>query len=319
MRASNESQKLDDPAQQSPSEADGGSADAGHTSSASGLHLKGSQLSFEIDPGHVPLRQATLARRNLVDRAEELWRPPPLAADSGTVSSWGARVRRFFDLQAGTIWRDVDQLLKDAYGKVVDVGCGGQPYRALLPGSVEYVGIDIADATRNFGYAAADTVYFAGQEWPEQTENADFVLCTEVLEHVPDPADFLARAYGALRPGGYVVCTVPFAARWHFVPFDYWRFTPSGLKRLFEGAGFHDVHVWARGNALTVACYKVMALFLPLLFPQTDRAVAAWARRLSVAPLTPLFVLLAVVANVSLRFDGGDDCLGYSILAERLH
>jgi SAM-dependent methyltransferase len=297
------------------------SSDADHaperSNSQSGLQLKGSELSFEIDPGHLPQRQPTLARRNLVDRAEEHWRPLPLAAAGGGVSSWGARLRRFFDLQAGSIWRDVGQLLNDAYGKVIDVGCGGQPYRALLPASVEYVGIDIADATRNFGYAATDTLYFAGDEWPDATSDADFVLCTEVLEHVPDPAQFLARAYRALRPGGRVVCTVPFAARWHFIPFDYWRFTPSGLKRLFDEAGFGDVQIWARGNALTVACYKSMALFLPLLFPQTDSKGAAWTRRLLGAPLVPLFVLLALVANISLAFDGGDDCLGYSVLAER--
>lgn len=323
MRASNNSQQLEEAAQQggsgsSEDDLRAGGATPERTRAASGLQLKGSPLSFEIDPGPVPQRQATLGRKNLVDRAREDWRPPPLAADSGKASSWGARLRRFFDLQAGSIWRDVEQLLQDSYGKVIDVGCGGQPYRSLLPDTVEYVGIDIADATRNFGYAATDTVYFAGEEWPEQTENADFVLCTEVLEHVPEPADFLARAYGALRPGGRVVCTVPFAARWHFIPFDYWRFTPSGLKRLFESAGFRDVQIWARGNALTVACYKAMALFLPLLFPQTDSAAAAWARRLSVAPLAPFFVLLAAVANISLAFDGGDDCLGYSVLAERI-
>lgn len=311
MRASNTSQKLEQPEQRSglgSSESDW-RATAEATSqpahSPSGLQLSPSQ------------RRATLARTNLVGRTGESWRPPPLAADSGTVPGWGARLRRFFDLQAGSIWRDVEQLLRDAEGKVVDVGCGGQPYRSLLPRSVEYVGIDIADATRDFGYETTDTIYFNGEDWPEQTANADVVLCTEVLEHVPRPADFLARAYAALRPGGRVVCTVPFAARWHFVPFDYWRFTPSGLKQLFESAGFVDVQIWARGNALTVACYKGMALFLPLLFPQTESAGAAWARRLLGAPLIPSFVLLAVLANVSLQLDGGDDCLGYSLQAAR--
>ena len=52
----------------------------GRTHSASGLRLKGSELSFEIDPGPTPHRQATLDRKNLADRAEELWRPPPLAS-----------------------------------------------------------------------------------------------------------------------------------------------------------------------------------------------------------------------------------------------
>jgi len=147
--------------------------------------------------------------------------------------------------------------------------------------------------------------------------DADVVLCTEVLEHVLDPRAMLAEAHGALRPGGRLLLTVPFAARWHFVPHDYWRFTPSSLKHLLEGAGFRDVVVWARGNALTVACYKAMALLLPLLMPQNVSAGKSVALRLLGLPTVPPFVALAVVANLSLRARGGDDCLGYTVTATR--
>jgi SAM-dependent methyltransferase len=257
-------------------------------------------------------------RKNLALQTGERWRPPALAAAPTQASRWGAKLRRFFDLQAGTCWNDIKELVADSRGKVVDVGCGGQPYRELFPASVEYVGIDIAEASTKFGYDTQGTIYFDGGEWPEQTANADLVLCTEVLEHVASPAKFLERAYGSLRPGGCLVGTVPFAARWHFVPFDYWRFTPSGLKQLLEAAGFENVQVWARGNALTVACYKAMALFLPLLMPQGGSPSRAWLTRLAGAPLSPAFVLLALVASASLKLDGGDDCLGYSLLAQRL-
>jgi SAM-dependent methyltransferase len=256
-------------------------------------------------------------RKNLAQQTQERWRPPALAAARTNTSSWSAKLRRFFDLQAGTIYNDIALLVADSDGKVIDVGCGGQPYRPLFPPCVEYVGIDIADANANFGYDTSDTIYFDGGQWPEQASDADLVLCTEVLEHVPNPAKFLERAYGALRPGGCLVGTVPFAARWHFVPHDYWRFTPSGLKQLLEDAGFENVQVWARGNALTVACYKAMALFLPALMPQGMNPWKAWLTRLAGAPLTPAFVLLALVASASLKVDGGDDCLGYSLFAER--
>jgi SAM-dependent methyltransferase len=201
----------------------------------------------------------------------------------------------------------------------VDVGCGGQPYRALVPKGTEYVGIDIAEAKERFGYKAPDTIYFTGTEWPEEAHGADFLLCTEALEHVLDPSSLLDQAYECLVPGGRLLLTVPFAARWHFVPHDYWRFTPSSLKHLLEKAGFEDVEVYARGNAVTVACYKAMALFLPFLAPQKASPSSKVFLRTVGAGTLPIFVFLAAVANASLRAQGGDDCLGYTVLAKRPH
>jgi hypothetical protein len=109
---------------------------------------------------------------------------------------------------------------------------------------------------------------------------------------------------------------VPFAARWHFIPYDYWRFTPSGLERLLTNAGFINIRVYARGNAATVACYKVMALLLRLLFPQNLPSVSLVTRIISL-PFLPILLLLAAIANVSLWGNGGDDCLGYTVLAEK--
>jgi SAM-dependent methyltransferase len=156
-----------------------------------------------------------------------------------------------------------------------------------------------------------DTHYFEGDDWGVEDRAFDTVLCTEVLEHIPDPAAFLARAGRCLRHGGRLVLTVPFAARWHFIPYDYWRFTPSGLRQLLVGAGFDEVHVQARGNPLTVACYKVMTLVLTLLF------APGLAKRVLGVLLLPVLGMLACIANLSLLRDWGDDCLGYTVTARR--
>lgn len=256
-------------------------------------------------------------RENLARKAGDKWRPPALEPGRSALGRGLARLRRFFDLQAGSLWVDVSAEAGSWQGKVVDVGCGAQPYRALLPPGTVYVGLDIDDAEASFGYAVPDVLQFDGGRWPELTRNADVVLCTEVLEHVPDPSALLAEAYSALRPGGRLLLTVPFAARWHFVPHDYWRFTPSSLSLLLERAGFRNVVVRARGDELTVACYKLMALWLPFLMPQVATPRQAWAMRLCVSPTVPAFVAIAAVANLSLYRRGGDDCLGYTVTAER--
>mgnify|MGYP003347539856 CR=1 FL=1 len=45
---------------------------------------------------------------------------------------------------------------------------------------------------------------------------ADIATCSEVLEHVPDPGEFLRRARAALVPGGHIVATVPGGPRTGF-------------------------------------------------------------------------------------------------------
>src|SRR4051794_7195999 len=105
-------------------------------------------------------------RTNVAERAGDAWKPPALVAPRTAFQRWTAGARRYFDLQAGSIWNDVSDLVSGARGKVVDVGCGGQPYRELLPSSVEYQGIDIAEAGGAFGYQTPDTIYFGGDDWP---------------------------------------------------------------------------------------------------------------------------------------------------------
>jgi SAM-dependent methyltransferase len=254
-------------------------------------------------------------RENLALRTGERWQPPTYECGSSARARLGFAVRRFFDLQAGSIWRDLSQVVPGLRGTVADVGCGAQPYRPLLGAATSYIGIDTEEAAAHFGYDLPDIRRLDGNRWPLLDGEADVVLSTETLEHVPEPATFLAEAQRCLRPGGTLVLTVPFAARWHYVPHDYWRFTPSSLRRLLEEAGFDDVTVWARGNALTVAMYKVMALLLPVALPsQPDGTV-------SISPFAllagPPIALLALVGNWSLRGAGGEDCLGYTVTARR--
>jgi SAM-dependent methyltransferase len=253
----------------------------------------------------------------MVVRQGEGWRPPLFPFPAGGFGRWVAAARRFLDVQAGSGWADLSAVLPVVRGVAVDVGCGAQPFRPLFHPSVTYIGIDTADAKAHFGYEVPDTRYFTGDRWPVDDASADFVLCTETLEHVPDSARFLAEAARVTKPGGHILLTVPFAARWHFIPHDYWRFTPSSLDRLLRSAGFGDVAVYARGNSVTVACYKVMALILPLLMPQGRGPAATWILRLAALPLLPALVVLAGIAQVSLRGRGGDDCLGYTVLAKR--
>jgi SAM-dependent methyltransferase len=225
-------------------------------------------------------------------------------------------LRHILDPAAASIWRDLARILPLAAGRLLDVGCGVQPYRHLIPSSVHYQGIDRAEMHDAFDYDAPDTLYYRGDRWPVEDASLDWILCSEVLEHVESPGTFLAEAHRCLKPGGRLLLTVPFSARWHYIPFDYWRYTPSGLRALMEGAGFRESRVYARGNPLTVACHKASSLVFTLFFLGGPlwRRLPALALALLAAPCA---AALSFLGYLSLGFDFGDDCIGYTALASR--
>ena len=242
--------------------------------------------------------------------------PPPHERALDSAARFRVRLRRLADLQFGSIWTDLAALLPQVRGTLADVGAGAQPFRDLLPGEVRYIAVDIEEAELHFGYRALDTRYFHGARLPLGDGEAGTVLCTETLEHVEEPAAFLRELRRVLSSGGRLILTVPFAARWHFVPHDYWRFTPAGLEQVLAQAGFREIRVYARGGALAVAGYKVWGLILLLLAGNGRRGVARALARLLGAALLPLGAIAVLAGHLGLKFPGtAEDTLGYTVLA----
>ena len=79
-----------------------------------------------------------------------------------------------------------------------------------------------------------DTEYFEGDRWPVEDDLRRRRARDRDARARPEPEVFLAQARRVLRADRRIVLTVPFAARWHYVPHDYWRFTPSSLRNLLE-------------------------------------------------------------------------------------
>lgn len=256
-------------------------------------------------------------RENLALRRAERWKPPVFTPHQGRRSSLTAAVRRFFDLPAASLWRDLAEPLASTDGIVVDVGCGAQPYRRLLSPRAHYIGLDTARAASDFGYQMPD-VRVIGDDgrWPVGDGEANVVLATETLEHVPDPGAFLREAHRILRPRGRLILTVPFSARWHYIPHDYWRFTPSGLELLLARGGFDEIVVHGRGNEISVACYKLLGLLLAAALRQNDSG--GFKIRPTTAILAPFILLMAALGRASLYGRAGDDCIGYTVYAVRI-
>lgn len=225
------------------------------------------------------------------------------------------RVRCLVDLQLLTIFRFLNRALSSCQGRLLDVGAGEAPWRELMPMGVEYVGVD-ADLSGEFGMRHLPKVtYYDGRRLPYDDNSFDHVLCTEVLEHVPDPAIFLLDLKRVLRQGGTLILTVPWSARIHHLPHDYSRFTRFGLTALMESAGFSGVTIEERGNDIAVIANKLLVLMVRLLRASRMRDYLwAWVLAATLLPVT--FVFLSA-AHVALFLNAGskEDPLGYGLIA----
>ena len=246
--------------------------------------------------------------------ASEARKPPPNRVSADTpIGRIKFALRRFLDLQVHTVVSDLKPWLGQRSGSLLEVGCGDQPYRHLLPATCAYTGLDWEGATSEFSTLRnRDVVYYKGDVFPFADRSFDSVFHTEVIEHVPDYRRLLRECHRVVQPGGEIMLTVPFQARFHFIPYDYWRFTKSGLELILTDAGFSNVRVHARGTDLTVACYKVVSVLYRLAYG------GPFGKIIFVA-FSWLAVLLLCIAHFCTQFELGsaDDCLGYSVMATR--
>jgi SAM-dependent methyltransferase len=127
-----------------------------------------------------------------------------------------------------------------AGSRVLDAGAGAAPYRPLF-GHCDYVTQDWPGSVH--GGARGPDIVADLHHLPVADASFDAVVCTEVLEHVAEPAIVLAELSRALRPGGRLLLTVPFVIELHEEPHDHYRYTSHGLRGLLERAGFADIDV----------------------------------------------------------------------------
>lgn len=136
-------------------------------------------------------------------------------------------------------------------GKLLDVGCGGGWFiHRMQQRGWDVTGIDFSahavEMTRkNYQLPA----HIGTLPHPKiQPESFDVVNLGAVLEHVHDPLTTIQSAKDVLRPGGWLVVSVPnldswgfrqFGEDWHplCLPHHLLHFTPTTLKRLIQAQG----------------------------------------------------------------------------------
>jgi SAM-dependent methyltransferase len=80
----------------------------------------------------------------------------------------------------------------------------------------------------------------------------DFILCTEVMEHVADWDKAFSNFRLLLRSGGLVLITCPHFYILHEQPYDFWRPTIHALRFFAQRYRLEEVHLEASGDSWDV-------------------------------------------------------------------
>lgn len=207
-----------------------------------------------------------------------------------------------------------------AGARLLDAGAGMQPYRDAC-GHLEYVAQDFGDydgkgderggQVKHWQYAGMDLVCDIA-DMPVDDASFDAVLCTEVIEHVPDPIAALREMVRVLRPGGRLIVTAPFVSNTHFSPYHFC----TGFNRYFyekhlAEMGMDVTLIQANGGFFSSIAQEVRRI--PQMAAKYSGRRPGWLTRLGA------HLLLRGLAKLEQTDRGSDEYLsfGLHVVAEK--
>jgi len=174
----------------------------------------------------------------------------------------------------------------------LDIGCGNaRDIIPILRAGARIVGVDLSEgmihqARRELaaaGHRDVDLAVGDATQLKYPSASFDKILCSEVIEHVPDADAAVSEMCRVLKPGGTLVISTPNRSSWYgfdrFVvwrhvlrrpwnhPFDNWR-TMRDLCALLERHGFQI-------QTTTTVCY-LPGFILTYRLPRVLQRAVVW-------------------------------------------
>jgi SAM-dependent methyltransferase len=202
--------------------------------------------------------------------------------------------------------------------RILDVGAGETPYKkwcrdqsyvaqdfSKYDGSGDGVGLHTGTWDRSNIDIVSDITAI-----PEPDASFDVVLCTEVLEHVPDPVSAIAECNRLLKKGGIFIITAPFTSMTHFAPYHFC----TGFNRYFYEkhlAGYEIEELAPQGSLSTSLIQQAM------LFP---RLICQYGGIVLAVLSVPFVIPVIVFARLAAVFEGKSNellCFAYFVRARK--
>jgi SAM-dependent methyltransferase len=167
---------------------------------------------------------------------------------------------------------------------------------------------------------------------PVEDSRFNVVVCTQVLEHLPEPLAAFKELARILKPNGELFLTTNLLFPVHGAPYDFFRFTSFGLEHLCRESGFSEIEITPRGGFFRFFAKVVFDLpsiltswiFFDGASPHGQRELKLKSWPLIVLLLPLVFVLdltCTLLAFLISQFDWMDKkqrfTLGYQLYAKR--
>ncbi|MGH9400489.1 MAG: class I SAM-dependent methyltransferase [Terriglobia bacterium] len=204
-------------------------------------------------------------------------------------------------------------------GKILDLGCSSGGFLGLFQGdSWNLYGIEMSADCARRAEARTGARVFVGDilEAPFPPDSFDVITCFDVLEHLYEPRQVMAKVSEWLKPGGIFYVQVPnidsaearvFGTYWHGLelPRHLFHYSPTSLKFLAESAGLHVVSLETRRNPAVGTSLRYVwdavrrtVGIQPTPVAYRSEATFAWRAARKLVRMTVLRVLLAMAPLV---------------------
>lgn len=184
---------------------------------------------------------------------------------------------------------------------VLDIGGRIQPYRPLLPSPLRrYVAVDLRRTP-------LVNLVARGEQLPLRDHSFDLVICTQVLQYVPNPGALLLEVHRVLKPNGFLFLSAPSACVRDSSE-ECWRFLPAALRLMLQP--FREIEIVPEGGSVA-GLFRTLNISLDI-FVRYPALRALY--RITVCPL------INVLGKALERLSGSRNdqfTVNYSVLARK--
>lgn len=192
-------------------------------------------------------------------------------------------------------------------GNVIDIGCGNKPYKNIFRNVEKYNGTNSKSYYENsiYNINEDDFIVEDGTKLPFENESYDSVLNFQVLPVFENPDEFYKEVKRVLKPKAYFLLTTDFLYPIWNAPFNFWRTTKFGLKKMAERNQFEVIILEPFGGYWIMQARLLERYFRGLLpkllksFSQEKNVMIKTSKMIRVLFWLILVVLSPIIINLA--------------------